>query len=194
MIALLSGTPHFENSQAMIIDVHGVGYEVYVSPSTRAHCQALASVTLHIHTAVREDALELYGFQSSAEKEVFLLLLTVSGVGPRTALAITSHPAQSIVNAVQQADVSFFSAVPRIGKKLAQKIIIELTSKLGSLKELNLTPLSDRQETVAQALQALGYNEEQSRATARELDSDEPVERVIQKAIKQLSERTLRRV
>lgn len=187
MIALLSGTPIIEGT-TLIVQVQGVGYGVSVSSGTLAACAGQPTITLHIYTAVRDDAIELYGFQSAQEKALFLLLLSVSGVGPRTALTITQAAPTQIIAAVQHADVSFFTAIPRVGKKLAQKIIIELTSKLGTLQELDLSPLTTTQQTVADALLSLGFSEEDSRAAAREYSTDEqPVEKIIQQALKQLS-------
>ncbi len=167
MIGLLTGTPLLLET-TLIIDVHGVGYAVTASTKTLQLCSNKDTVTLHISTYVKEDVLELFGFTSAQDKKLFLLLRTVSGIGPKTALAISDKGAQAITSAVQEADLKFFSTVPRVGKKLAQKIIIELTSKLGSLKELDLQPLSSFETELAQALGALGFSEQEATELIRE--------------------------
>ncbi len=184
MIALLTGTPIISDG-TLIIDVHGVGYAVLVSTKTLQLAQQQNPVTLYIHTHVREDALELFGFSNPQDKRLFLLLQSVSGVGPKTALTISDRGAQAIISAVQQADLGFFGAVPRVGKKLAQKIIIELTSKLGSLKELNLQPLSGFEQEISAALISLGFSEEEVATAIRDEDlSDLSLEQAIQKLLK----------
>lgn len=183
MIALLSGQPKLVGT-SFIIDVHGVGYEVHVSPATQAECLTQQTITIHTYTHVKEDTLELFGFLQPQDKELFLYLLEVQGIGPRTALNISAAGAAAIIEAVQQANSSFFSKIPRVGKKLGQKIIIELTSKLGSLKELDLTPLTDQETTVVEALVTLGFDDELSRSVVRQLDlSNLSVEQAIQQAI-----------
>jgi holliday junction DNA helicase RuvA len=160
MIALLTGTPLI-SADSLIVVVHDVGYAVSVSNKTLQLASTKEVLTLHIHTHVREETLELFGFSTAQDKQLFLLLLTVSGVGPRTALAISDRGAQGITTAVQEADLKFFSTVPRVGKKLAQKIIIELTSKLGTLRELDLQPLNTFESELASALTALGFAEQE---------------------------------
>jgi holliday junction DNA helicase RuvA len=184
MIALLSGTP-IVHEQQLIIDVSGVGYEVQVSPQTLTACANLPKVTLQIFTSVKEQSIELYGFMSSQDKQLFLYLLSVQGIGPKTALHICQQSANQIVEAVMQADVSFFAKIPRVGKKLAQKIIIELTSKVGGLKELDLSPLNDQQHTIVEALLALGFDEELARDKTRNIDlSKLTIEQAIATVIK----------
>ncbi len=185
MIALLTGKPT-STRNGLIIDVHGVGYLVSVSSTLANKAIQSESCTLHIHTHVREDSLELYGFSSAEEKELFLLLLSVSGVGPRIALAIVEKGGTALITAVQQADVAFFSATPRVGKKLAQKIIIELKSKLGSLQDLDLGPVSEQQSTVLEALLSLGFNPQQSEQVVRDIDPTLPIEKAVQQAIQKL--------
>lgn len=159
MIGFLSGVPQVTRDSVIILTC-GVGYEVTVGDATRVALQSAPTAELFIHTHVKEDVLELYGFQTSDERSLFRLLLHVSGVGPKTAISIASQGADAVVVAVQQADVAFFTAVPRVGKKLAQKIIIELKSKLGSMTELQLdTPQGIEQDAVA-ALTALGFDEQ----------------------------------
>jgi Holliday junction DNA helicase RuvA len=159
MIGFLSGKPQLYGNKVLII-VNGVGYEVYVGQRVLSKVGTLADIALYIHTHVREDALELFGFESSADKELFLLLLSVSGIGPKTALLIADQGAAAITDAVQNATVSFFTKLPRVGKKVAQKIIIELKSKLGSLKELKIGGLSEHDQMIADAVIALGFDEQ----------------------------------
>jgi holliday junction DNA helicase RuvA len=158
MIALLTGKPLVIN-HSLVMDVGGVGYGVSVTASTLSQVANLTETSLYIHTHVREDNLELFGFLQVEEKVMFGHLIAISGVGPRTALGILEKGSQAIIQAVQQADVKVFSSVPRVGKKLAQKLIIELKSKLGGLKELDLAPLDSFQQDVSNALQALGFDE-----------------------------------
>jgi len=158
MISYLKGQA-VRAPKGLIVVCHGVGYGVQIPERVHERVDADGLIELFIHTHVREDALELFGFGTREDQSVFELLIDVSGVGPRTALQILNLPPAEIVNAVQQADISFFSQVPRVGKKLAQKIIIELRSKLGSLKELDLQPLSTQHQEVKDALLQLGFAE-----------------------------------
>ncbi len=158
MIAYLKGQA-IHQLDSLIVVCQGVGYGVKVPDRVHQLVGEDGQIELFIHTHVREDALELYGFASREEQSLFELLLDVSGVGPKTAVQILNFSSAEIVNAVQQADTSFFSKVPRVGKKLAQKIIIELRSKLGALRELDLQPLSPQHQEVKEALLQLGFAE-----------------------------------
>lgn len=187
MIGLLTGTVILQN-QELILDVNGVGYQVAVTLSTLAKLTNNQATTLHIFTHVKEDALELFGFPELAEKKLFQLLLSVSGVGPRTALAISDLGASTITQAVQEANVARFSAVPRVGKKLAQKIIIELKSKLGSLQELELGGVTDpNQQEVVAALLSLGFEEQQIYRVVREINASLGIAEQVKQAMKTLS-------
>lgn len=172
MIAFLEGTAILQQDDLIIL-VNGVGYSVHAGARTWRQITDGSPVALWIHTHVKEDALELYGFATWQDKELFNLLLSVSGVGPRTALAISDLGNEAIVTAVQTADVSVFSGVPRVGKKLAQKIIIELKSKLGSLQDLHLGPRSPVEEDVMAALQTLGFSDTDIQKALRELEVTE---------------------
>ena len=191
MIGLLTGTVVLLG-QDVIIDVSGVGYQVAVSTTTQAKITNGQTATLFIYTHVKEDSLELFGFLDVADKRLFQLLLGVSGVGPRTALAISDLGASSIIAAVQEANVARFSAVPRVGKKLAQKIIIELKSKLGSLQELELGGVTDpAQQEVIAALLSLGFEEQQVYRVLKELDSTLSVADQVKQAMKLLAKLSL---
>lgn len=184
MIAQLTGQPIIRDSK-LIVNVGGVGYGVLVSDQTLVKLQAEVEVTLSIFTHVRQDTLELFGFLEPADKRLFQLLLGVSGVGPRTALAISQCGAAAITQAVQEAQVSFFTKVPRVGKQLAQKIIIELKSKLGSLRELELGGITDpKQKEVIEALLALGFEEQDVYCRLEKLDISQPIEAIIKQALR----------
>ncbi len=159
MISFLIGQPILE-ADGITVLVGGVGYGVRVTDKVKELAASLAEISLFTYTHVREEALELYGFEHRKDRELFLLLISVSGVGPKTALGILNLGAEHIVDAVQQANTSFFAAVPRVGKKLAQKIIIDLRSKLGAIKELNIGPVSPQRQEVTLALEVLGFSEQ----------------------------------
>ncbi len=193
MIAKLTGIPELFGDH-IILTVSGVGYEVHATADALALINSQSSaertneITLYTFLWVREDALELYGFASPEEIKIFKYLLQVSGVGPKTALAITNQGVKPIVEAVQSGNVSFFKSVPRVGKRSAQKIIIELTPKLGALEELDLTPLSDIHRDVFEALVSLGYDEQAVSKVVRSLDVETlELKSAIQRAIKELS-------
>jgi len=171
--------------------VGGVGYGVIAGVQTLADVADQTEATLHIYTHVREDALELFGFLKPEDKEMFHLLLSVSGVGPKTAMGISDLGADKIVNAVQTADVSLFSLAPRVGKKLAQKIIIELKSKLGSLQELNLGPTSAAEQDVVDALKALGFSDSEIHQALQQvtLDPELSVSALVTQVIKVMGAR-----
>jgi len=159
MIRLLTGTPVSLAEDVVILDVHGVGYEVWMPAKQRVLVLGQSEATLHIYTHVREDALQLFGFLDAMERRMFELLLGVSGVGPKSALAVMDKGAEAVILAIQQSDVGFFQGVPRLGKKTAQKIILELQSKVGSLLDFTLAPQNQLTQDVRDALLNMGYNE-----------------------------------
>ncbi len=183
MISLLIGKPIL-TKRGLTILINGVGYAVFVSPSISTKISS-GTITLFIYTHVKEECLELYGFLTEDDRELFLLLLSVNGVGPRTALAIVEKGGPQLITAVQEANIAFFSSIPRIGKKLSQKIIIELKSKLGSLQDLDLTSLTEQQSNVAEALIGLGFDQDEVERVVRSLDPDISIQQAIQLSIKQ---------
>jgi Holliday junction DNA helicase RuvA len=137
----------------------GVGYKVYVPSDLISHFFLNSPISLFTHTHVKEDALDLYGFQTNEELALFELFLGVSGIGPKTALNIFSNGKLSkIKEAIVKGDVDFFTTVPRLGRKNAQKIIIELRPKLGSLGELDLAAESGETKEIIDALKAFGFS------------------------------------
>ncbi len=170
MIAYLDGQALIKKDHLIVL-TGGVGYFVFVGAKI---LHALTSdgeqIALYIYSHIKEDRFELYGFQNEEDLEIFKMLIAISGVGPKTALALANAGTNQLIEAVQQAQTSFFTSVPRVGKKLAQKIIIELKSKLGSLKELNLGTLSPKAQDVMDALLGLGFEENAVQTILSQLD------------------------
>ncbi len=135
MIAAINGNLLYLHSDRAVIDVNGVGYEVFMSTDAISRMpEAGAKVFLHIHTNVREDAITLYGFQSAEEKELFLVLRTVSGIGPKVALAMLSGlRVEPLCNAIIAGDVKLLTTLQGIGKKTAERICVELKEKVTHL-------------------------------------------------------------
>lgn len=186
MIAFLTGRPQIVDDQLILV-VQGVGYGLHTTAHVLHAAQQTEELSVYVYTHVREDALQLFGFLQPEEKKIFELMLSVSGVGPTTALHLAERDPQQLVSAVQEAQVSFFTSVPRVGKKLAQKIIIELRGKLGELKELNLTPLDSTQSALVSALENLGFSETDAHHALEHLDLESLSEAdAIKQAIKLL--------
>lgn len=186
MISYLIGKPLVQSEELVLI-TGGVGYGVKVTTHLLTQAANQQELSLHIYTHVKEDALELFGFATTNEKELFKLLLSVSGVGPATALAILNKGSGQIIAAIQNADVSFFTSVKRVGKKAGQKIIIDLKSKLGGIQDLDLSPLNQMQTDIFEALVNLGFDEDQVTRVIKALDlSSLSLEKAIQVAIKEL--------
>jgi len=131
MIAFLRGILLKKNTQSLIIDVNGVGYEVLVPLSTLYHlADEGEAVALHIHTRLRDDTLQLFGFQTEIEKEIFLMLITVSGIGPRLAVNILSGIGpHELLDAIAEGNAPSLQAIPGIGKKSSERISLELKDR-----------------------------------------------------------------
>lgn len=163
MIAFLTGRLARKGSSFALLDVGGVGYRLHMSTRSLSELPAEGDdVTVFTHLHVREDELSLFGFESLAEQEAFELLLTVSGVGPKVALAtLSSLSAEALAQAVASQDVALISSVPGIGKKTAQRIILELADKLDSGGPLGATsPYGDGAASAEAraALLAMGFS------------------------------------
>ncbi len=170
MIALLKGIVDSRIDPHLIIDVHGVGYKVLPSHQVVSKLQGVGSeIKLYIYTHVREDLIELYGFDDAQDLRLFEQLISVSGIGPKTAIGVfTIGSRNAILTAITTGDVVFFTGVPRLGKKNAQKLIIELKGKLGSLADLDLTDNNDLvHDDVVAALKNFGYSMQEAVAALR---------------------------
>jgi holliday junction DNA helicase RuvA len=162
MIAHLRGTLLSKHPNQAIVETHGVGYDVTISVPTFTELPAPgAEVALYIHTHVREDALSLYGFRRPAEKLLFEKLLTVSGIGPKLAITILSGmPADEMVSAIRGGDLVRLTRIPGIGKKTAERMVLELRDKLPAptgTAETSTVSASPIEEDVISALVNLGY-------------------------------------
>src|SRR5262252_1020227 len=161
MIAHLRGTLLSKHPNQAIVETHGVGYDVVISVPTFSELPATGSeVGLHIHTHVREDALSLYGFLRIAEKQLFEKLITVSGIGPKLAITILSGmPADEMTAAIRGGDVARLTRIPGIGKKTAERMVLELRDKLPTESKETSAPAvrSAMEEDVFSALLNLGY-------------------------------------
>lgn len=156
MIGYLTGTVHAVSEKDMIILVQGVGYRIMAPLPVLLANKKGGEVGLHIHTHVREDSLSLYGFEKETELELFERLINVSGIGPKSALAMLSvHSPTSVAEAVERGDAVLLSHTPGIGKKTAEKIILELKGKLAHMQEAGK---GDNFFEVRLALEALGYS------------------------------------
>jgi Holliday junction DNA helicase RuvA len=192
MIALVSGTVAVRRGDHVVVDCGGVGYRLSVSAETLRRVPAVGhEVVLHTHMVVRDDALLLYGFATEEERELFLMLLGVQSVGPKVALAVLSGgPPRDLLAALAAGDAARFQAVPGIGKRTAERIIVELREKVGvTLPEPVITRASDDPRVVARdGLLGLGY----SAAEVDELldrSSGESAEELIANALRTASRR-----
>ncbi len=189
MIGKLSGTLLEKNPPQILLDCHGVGYEVDVPMSTFYHLPASGErVSLLTHFVVREDAQILYGFATAPERDAFRQLIKISGVGPRTALAVLSGlSVNDLAQAVSTQETGRIVKVPGIGKKTAERLLLELKGKLGV--DLGLpagATRSDAQADIQQALMALGYNEKDA-AALKALPAEVGVAEGIKLALKALA-------
>ena len=191
MIGRLTGRLAAKTPPQVLLDVGGVGYELDVPMSTFFNLPALGEpAQLLTHLVVREDAQLLYGFLTEGERGTFRELVKISGVGPRTALAILSGLSVTELSlAVSRQDTARLVKVPGSGKKTAERLLLELKGKLGAELALTAgaTPLSDAQADIAQALQSLGYNEREAQAAIKALPADVGVSDGIKQALKALN-------
>ncbi len=194
MIGFLTGTLHSKQSSGQIIIlVSGVGYLVTIPVHYINMLKQSESLDLYIYTHVREEALDLYGFLTPDEEIMFKLILSVSGIGPKTALAVIDRGASAIQSAIQDANTEFFTIIPRLGLKNAQKIIIELKNKLGGLKDLDLSEENKEFTQAIEGLQIMGYTKKEALEAIQNVPTDKKtVEEKINYALKSLGKMDLK--
>ena len=173
MIARLEGTIVHSTDKFLIIDISGVGYKLYATAETLASSPLGEHASFWIYTSVRENAIDLYGFRNTEEMEFFELLLDVSGIGPRSALSILAIAHINILKrAIATGDTGYLNKVSGIGKKTAEKIIIELRDKLKDYKNDGDTPEMLRDESdIIEALKSLGYSQNEARDALKKVPS-----------------------
>jgi len=186
VIARLRGNPVANTPEGLVLDVNGVGYLVHATPSAVRKGDDGGEITVETYLHVREDALQLYGFADRAERELFVQLLTVNGVGPKVALAIVSgSPAEDLRRAIVREDSARFMAIPGIGKKTADRIVLELKEKLG---DATIAPASvqtgDTHVVARDALVELGYTVLEAERALADVDPDLPPEERVRLALK----------
>ena len=186
MIARLRGRPVANTPDGLVLDVGGVGYLVAATPSAVRAADGAAEVSLHTYLHVREDALQLYGFAEAAERELFLLLLSVNGIGPKVALGIVSgSPAADLRRAIVLGDTARFQAIPGIGKKTAERIVLELKEKIGDAPVPISSAVGTQPHLVARdALVELGYSWGRRKWLSRGSILELPPEERVREALK----------
>jgi Holliday junction DNA helicase RuvA len=189
VIGRLSGILSEKNPPQVLVDCNGVGYEVDVPMSTFYNLPATGErVTLLTHFVVREDAQILYGFGTASERATFRLLIKISGVGPRTALGVLSGmSADELARAVADQEPARLTKVPGIGKKTAERLLLELKGKLGVDLGPSTAGHTDHHSDILQALLALGYSDKEAALSIKALPADVGVSEGIKLALKALA-------
>lgn len=189
MIGIIKGNIEYREDPFLIVDVNGVGYKVLVPLNVLSKINSIGeAIRLYTHTHVREDLLELYGFTDPHDLRLFQYLISVSGIGCKTALAVYSVGSrQEIIRAITGNDTAFFTGVPRLGKKNAQKIIIELKNKLGGEGDIDLSGEGEESFEVIAALKSFGFTPSEARAALKSLNgAGETVSEKVRLALKYL--------
>ena len=196
MIGFLKGKATHITSDYCLLDVHDVGYRVFISNQTRAHISPNAEVMLYIHTNVREDAILLYGFFSREEYDLFLHLIGISGIGPKVAQGIlSSATVNDFYRMVQQKDVKGITKLPGIGKKTAERILLELKDKISDVSVADLPEGDNNVGTktensmiaeATEALLTLGFQDSEIQRVFRQRHSCQNTEELIRYALAEL--------
>lgn len=189
MISSLKGKIILKTEKFLLVETNGVGYKIYVSPDTLTKTRKNnKEAFLFIHTHVREDILDLYGFLDYSELEFFEMLLNVSGIGPRSALAILGIATiETLRKAIGTNDTSYLTKISGIGRKTAEKIVIELRDKIGEEKEgISLQVELDALE----ALKSLGYSQNEARRALKEVFAEKDTNTKIREALKILGSKS----
>lgn len=185
MIAALTGRVVAHDERSMVIDVHGVGWRVFVLPRTLEQFPIGSEASVRTHLQVREDAMELYGFVLEAEHHFFTKLLTVSGVGPKVALSVMASASVSdLESAIAKGQASILTKVSGVGTKTAERIIVDLKGKLTHEESITDGAMS----TIIDALVSLGYSNKEARDAVAATSPDLTIEQRIKQALKRVGE------
>jgi Holliday junction DNA helicase RuvA len=192
MIGYLKGKIISSKPTHILLDVNGVGYTIRISINTFERISGKETVSLYIHTNVKEDAITLFGFYSEAEKEMFELLISINGVGPKSALSLLSGiSTDDLKQAIITNNIERIVAVPGIGRKTAERLILELKNKVSEIKEEGIVPAKPSlQKEAVSALTTLGYNLTSSEKAVNKILSELPncsLEDLIKRSLKELN-------
>ncbi len=193
MIAQIKGKIIAKHPTAVVIDVQGIGFELNITTTTFEAIGDAKEISLHTYLHVKEDSLTLYGFATSAEKEMFKLLIGISGIGPKLAQSILSGiQIEDLKNAISQGNVSRIVAIPGIGKKTAERLLVELRDKMERIEGAaeSTEPYSSVKADATLALVSLGYNQRQAEKIVSGILAAEPdisIEDLIRKALSSIN-------
>jgi Holliday junction DNA helicase RuvA len=200
MIAHLTGILFSKSPQSIVVDTAGVGYRIYIPLSTFYQLpDEMEKVSLHVYTHVREDMLQLFGFQTETEKEIFLLLISVSGIGPKLSLNILSGIGiEELLSAIMSANSERISAIPGVGKKTSQRITLELKEKVSDIFEgMEIRPREEMQirnkeifDDALSALTNLGYPSRSAKSIIENIlrsDNDVNLDTLLKEALRNLA-------
>lgn len=180
-----------EFNQGLIETASGVSYIVFLTPALIKQQKIGYGIALYTYLQVREDNWILYGFEDKKQQRIFEMLITVPGIGPKSAFTILSHKnSDSLSQAILTNNVEFFSDIPGVGKKSAHKILLELSAKMGKIFDISSLALSPDDSTVVDALASLGFSKRDARNTIATFDKRLSVEDKIKKAIKIMTNKT----
>jgi holliday junction DNA helicase RuvA len=169
MISRLEGKVLMRSDRFLIIDVNNIGYKIFVTPKELKNAKKDENFSLWTHLHVREDAMELYGFGQYAEMEFFEALIQISGIGPKSALGVLSvAPLDTIKKAISSGETSYLTKVSGIGRKTAEKIVLELRDKLGALESQD-SGMFKQDQDVLSALESLGYSKQEAREAIKQV-------------------------
>jgi Holliday junction DNA helicase RuvA len=188
MISRLRGKPVGRTPDGLVLDVNGVGYLVAATPAAVRAAEGAAEVVVETYLHVREDALQLYGFADAGERQLFVHLLSVAGIGPKVALAIVSgSPAADLRRAIVLQDFARFQAIPGVGKKTAERIVLELKEKLGADDPVPISSAAGTSVhlTARDALVELGWSVLEAEQALAPIDPDLPAEERVRLALRQ---------
>ena len=188
MIGFLSGNILSIKPTKVLLDVGGVGYLVNISINTFENISDKKGISLHIYTSVKEDSITLFGFYTETEKEMFELLISVSGIGPKLALSVLSGiQVDDLKTAIEAGDISRIVAIPGVGRKTAERVVLELRIKVDKISEAESKGVSYSIKSEAiSALTTLGYNYKQAETAVRNIlnaSKDISLEELIKKAL-----------
>ena len=185
MISRLRGAPAGHTVDGLVLDVGGVGYLIAATPSALRRADGVPEVTLETYLHVREDALQLYGFADAAERALFVHLLGVGGIGPKVALAVVSSaPPADLQRAIALGDTARFQAIPGIGKKTAERIVLELKDSIADTIDPGVEVGAPRELVARDALVELGYSVVEAERALAHVDPDLPAEERVREALR----------